>query len=335
MDLVLTLPGLFRPSADQVVRAPNLAHIVGIAGPPERELDGLDAMLAAYYGIEHSPETDCPLAPIRVAALGVDPGTAYWLAADPVTLIAGRDDVRLTGTVRDLDAYDVATLIRMLNAHFITDEIEFVAARPDAWFVRAPQNVRLRNRPLAAVTSRMLRDLLPIGPDAGTWRRWQNEIQMLMHEHPVNVVRERDGKAPANSVWFSEGGTRPARLAPARAVQTFADAGAAVALASHVGRPARAVPGTFDSILADSEDADVTIVVLTATHDLDAIERAWTSPVWTALLKGKLNAVTLLADDANGARAWTARRPGPWRRRMLPFVRHDLAPLFTAARDDT
>ena len=181
----------------------------------------------------------------------------------------------------------------------------------------------------------MLRDLLPMGPDAGTWRRWQNEIQMLMHEHPVNVARERDGKRARQQRLVFRGRNAPGALATARAVQTFADAGIAVALASHVGRPARAVPGTFDSILADCKDADVTIVVLTATHGLDAIERAWASPAWTALLKGKLNAVTLLADDADGARAWTARRPGPWRRRMLPFMRHDLAPLFTAARDDT
>jgi len=335
MHLVLTLPGLLALSADHGMRAPHLAHLVGIAPPPVRELDGLDAMLAAHYGVEHSAETDWPLAPIRVAAFGIDPGTAYWLAADPVTLVAGRDDVRLTGIVRDLDAYDAATLIRLLNAHFITDGIEFVAARPDAWFVRAQENVQLRTRPLAAVTGRTLRDLLPVGSDAGTWRRWQNEIQMLMHEHPVNVARERDGKAPANSVWFSEGGTRPAHVATARAVKTFADAGIAIALASHVGRPARAVPVTFDSVLADSGDADVTIVVLAATHDLDTVERAWTSPAWTALLNGKLNAVTLLADGTDSARAWTARRPGPWRRRMLRFARHDLAPLFTALRDDT
>jgi hypothetical protein len=334
MHLVLTLPGLGAQLADRDMRAPNVARLIAISGAPVHDPDGLDAMLAAYYGVERAAEADCPLAPIRLAALGVDPGTAYWLDADPVTLVAGRDDVRLAAVVRDLDPYDAATLIRMLNSHFTTDRIEFVAVRPDAWFLRTFENVRLRTRPLAAVTGRMLRDLLPTGPDAGTWRRWQNEIQMLLHEHPVNTARERDGKAPANSVWFSDGGRRPSRGATARVVQTFADSGIAVALASHVDRPARAVPAALDAILADSANAAVTVVVLAATLDVDAIEHRWTGPAWTALLRGSLDAVTLLTESAGGTRAWTAQRPGAWRRMMLPFAHHDLAPLFAAARSD-
>lgn len=335
MHLVLTLPGLGARLADRDVRAPNLARLVAIAGAPAHESDGLEAMLATYYGVERVEGADCPLAPIRLAALGVDPQTAYWLGADPVTLVAGRDDVRLTGVVRDLDPYDAATLIRMLNAHFMTDGIEFVAARPDAWFVRARERVRVRTRPLAAATGRMLRDLLPTGPDAGTWRRWQNEIQMLLHEHPVNTAREGAGKAPANSVWFSDGGTRPARRAAARAVLTFADEGIAVALASHVDRPARAVPGALAAILVADLDAALTIVVvLAATYEIAAIELQWTGPLWTALVRGKLDGVTLLTESGDGARAWTAHRPGAWRRLMLPFARHDLAPLVAAARKD-
>src|SRR4029453_12685849 len=334
MHLVLTLPGLGAQLAHRDVRPPNLARLIKIGGAPVHDPDGLDAMLARYYGIERAAAIDCPLAPIRLAALGVDPGTAYWLDADPGTRVARRDDVPPARGVRDLDPYDAATLIRMLNSHFTTDGIEFVAVRPDAWFVRAPEIVRLRTRPLAAATGRMLRDLLPTGPDGGTWRRWQNEIQMLLHEHPVNTARERDGKAPANSIWFSDGGTIPSHSAMARVVRTFADSGIAIALASHVDRPARAVPAAFGAILADSGNAAVIVVVLATTLDVDAIERDWTGPAWTALVRSKLDAVTLLTDGADGARAWTARRPGAWRRMMLPFAPPDLAPLFAAPRTD-
>jgi len=333
MQLVLALPGLAQVT-DGDVRAPNLARIIATSRPPARAPDGLDAMLAAYYGIGHAANADCPLAPVRLAALGVDPGTAFWLAADPVTLVAGRDDVRLTGVVRDLDPYDAAALIRMLNAHFVTDGIEFVAARPDAWFVRAATRAALRTRPLAAVTGRMLRDLLPTGPDSGTWRRWQSEIQMLLHVDPVNAARERDGKLPANSVWFSEGGTLAPYAGGAGAIRTFADGGVATALALHVGRPAQAVPDALDCVLADIDHAAVTIVALAPTLDLEFVERAWAGPAWTALVKGTLGAVTLLMDGGTGAVAWTAHRPGPWRRIASHFGRHDLAPLLAAARED-
>ncbi len=46
---------------------------------------------------------------------------------------------------------------------------------------------------------------------------------MLLHEHPVNAARERAGRPPANSVWFSGGGTLPPRAAPASSIRTFAD----------------------------------------------------------------------------------------------------------------
>ncbi len=90
-----SLPGLLAPGAERGSDAPHLARLIAAAGTPAREPDGLDAALAARYGIARND--DWPLAPIRAAALGVDTGDAYWLAADPVTLEAGHDDVRLAG----------------------------------------------------------------------------------------------------------------------------------------------------------------------------------------------------------------------------------------------
>ena len=328
MHLVLTLPGLVAQVADRVVHAPHIARLLAAAGPPTHKPDGLDDALAAYYGIEHASGTDCPLAPVRLAGVGVDPDTAFWLRADPVTLVAGRDDVRLTGTVRDLAVDDAAALIAMLNAHFESDGIVFVAARPDAWFVRAPVRVALLTRPVAAVAGRMLRDLLPTGPDAGTWRRWQNEIQMLLHQHPVNAARERDGKAPANSLWFSEGGTMPPRSRIADGIRTFANDGVATALAVYADSPARPVPEALHAAQAAADDAATTVVALHTPLDLDAVEHGWAAPAWTALVERKLDAVTMLVDGGDEAFAWTARRPTLRQRIALHFARHDLATLL-------
>ncbi len=210
MQLLLTIPGLLAPRARADGRAPHLPHLTRLlaAGAAVREPDGIGAALAPHYGIARG--NDWPLAAVRIKALGVDPGNAYWLAADPVTLVAGHDDVHLAGAVRDLAAEEAAALIDTLNAHFAADGIAFVAPRPDAWFVRAAIAPAITTRPLDAVAGRTLRECLPQGSDAGTWRRWQNEIQMLLHEHPVNAARERAGRAPANSVWLADGGSHPA-----------------------------------------------------------------------------------------------------------------------------
>jgi hypothetical protein len=330
MQLVLTLPGLLAHVKGGGSPAPNLARLLAASGVPTREPDGLAAALAARYGIAR--QTDWPLAPLRLAALGVDPGTAYWLAADPVTLVAGRDDVRLTGAVGDLTADEASALISTLNAHFANDGIAFVAPRPDAWFVRAPSQPALATHPLDVVAGRTLRALLPSGADAGKWRRWQSEMQMLLHEHPVNAERERKGQAPANGVWLSCGGTRPVRGRDSKAIRTWANDGIATALAAHGGTPAHTLPDALDAVLAKATDSDTIIVALDAPLDVAAVEHAWAAPAWAALARGMLAAVTLIANGGDDAIAWTARRPGLWQRLVGGFATHDLGALLEAAR---
>lgn len=353
VHLVLALPGLLAPDVRVGARlcAPHIARLIATAGAPSREPDGLDAALASRYGITR--ETDWPLAPIRLAALGVDPGHAYWLAADPVTLVAGRDDVRLHGPVTDLTRDESTDLIDALNAHFIDDGLAFVAPRPDAWFVRAADAPKLSTRPLPVAVGRTLRALLPSGADAGTWRRWQNEIQMLFHEHPVNLERERTGRAPANSVWFSCGGTLQARTASPTAIRTWANGGVVAALAAHAGAPALPPPDNLDRALAginlgptpsrlgihrDRTDrfvaADTIVVAIDPPLGIAAVERDWCQPACNALARGTLHTVTVITDGAGDAVAWTAGRFGWWRRIADGFTTHDLAPLFAAARTD-
>jgi len=345
VHLVVTLPGLLRPpGADGAPPrrapdargampvpagpAPALARLIAAAGAPVPERDGIGAALAPHYGVTR--QCDWPLAAIRAAALGVEPGAAYWLAADPVTLEAGRDDLRLTGAVTDLAPGEAAALIATLNAHFRADGLVFVAPRPGAWFVATPGVQEIATRPLAAAVGRSLRLLLPAGKDAGKWQRWHSEIQMLLHEHPVNAARERAGRAPVNSVWLDGGGTHPAPAAPA--VRTFANGGIAAALAAHAGQPAAAVPAALDAALAAAGGATTIVVALDAAGDVGAVERAWAAPAWATLASGAIESVALIADGDGAAVVWAARRPRGWERIAARLRAPDLASLLAAAR---
>ena len=332
MQLVLALPGLLAlrdPDAPHV-HAPALAHLLATAGAPVRHEGGLDAALASRYGVLR--QSDWPLAPIRLAALGVDPRDAFWLAADPVTLVVGRDDVQLAAVVDDLARADADALVATLNAHFAADGLAFVAPRPDAIFVSVATRPRLSTYPLTSTSGQSLRKLLPEGPDAGAWRRWQSEIQMLLHEHPVNVERERIGRPPANSLWFSHGGTMPARSVSGPSIRTFATDVVAAALAMHAGSPARAVPARLDDALADAEGAESIVVALPPPLEWPSVERMWAAPAREGLAAGRLATVTLIADDAGDAVAWRASDPGFWKRIAGRLARHELAPLLAAAR---
>jgi hypothetical protein len=329
MHLVLALPGLLAPSVARDRAAPHLARLLALAGTPEREADGLDPALAARYGIRRA--SDWPLAAIRASALGIDTGTAYWLRADPVALEAGSNDVQLQDAVRDLDPADSAALVAALNAHFAGDGITFVAPRADTWFVRGGIPIALSTRPLAVVAGRMVRDFMASGPDAGQWRRWQSEIEMLLHTHPVNAAREAQGKRSVNGVWLSEGGV--ATPAATGSVRTFAESGIAGALARHAGAPAAPVPVSLDAALGAAADAAMVVVVLPAQIDLARLDDAWAQPAWNALARSRLATIAIIADGGGDALVWTARPPGPWQRIARSFARGDLARALAATRE--
>ncbi len=348
--LVISLPQLLRlPAADDAPSrargraaaapgpgrnaAPGLARLLAAAGRPAREDDGSDAALAAVYGIAR--QQDWPLAAIGAASHGLDPGPGYWLCADPVTLVAGRDDVQLVGRVADLEPADVAALLATLNAHFAADGLAFVAPAADAWFARVEGAPAIATRPLATVLGATLRTSLPAGADAGKWRRWQNEIQMLLHDHPVNAVREATGRPVANSLWFWGGGSAVAPAPDATRIRSYADGGMTSALARHAGRPARPPPAALDSVLADcaGDDTDGIVVALPPPLALADLERDWTAPAWSALASGALGAVTLIADGGGAAIVATARRPGAWARLAARLAAPALAPLLAAARN--
>jgi hypothetical protein len=332
MQLILALPALFEGRDDTVASgaAPALSHLMARAGTPERRAGGLDAALAAHYGVER--QHDWPLAPICLAALGIEPGDGYWLAADPVTVEVGLSSAELAGIVGDLDRMETDALVATLNAHFASDELAFVAPRPGRIFVRAATATRLSTVAAAAALRRPLRPLLPQGQDAATWRRWQSEIEMLLHEHPVNVERERAGRAQVHAFWFSQGGTLAPLRQPAARIATFASNGIARALAAFAGAPAHALPDDFRGARAAAGPVDSIVAAPAAALDLASLERAWAAPARAALSAGSLTAVQIFAESAGDAIIWHAGRPTLWQRIAGRFEAHDLRTLLDAAR---
>jgi hypothetical protein len=314
MELLFVLPGLLDSARDGAApaRAPALATLLAWSGAPSRNANGLDAELTARYAVAR--QADWPLAAIHAASLGLTSGGAYWLAADPVTLIVGLDDVAFSGIVDDLSSDDANALVATLNAHFADDGIEFTAAKPDAIFARLAAAPRLATHPPVATPDRPLRFRLPEGADAARFRRWQSEIQMLLHEHPVNIEREKRGRAPVNAIWFSAGGVLPPRPSPSPAICTFANKGIAIALAAHVGAPAQPLPASTAAALNGAAGAELVVVALASSIALAEIEAAWAEPARDALARGRVDAVTILTEEAGDAVGWRARRPGLWQR---------------------
>jgi hypothetical protein len=305
---------------------PGLARLLQHGGTPSAQVETIAEWLAPRYGVAR--QIDWPLAPLLLKASGIDPGDGWWLVADPVTLVAGRDDVRFTGRVGDLAASDTQALLAQLNMHFAADGLAFVAPRPDRWFVRAPRPMTIATSALTRAIGQPLHPLQPQGADAGTWRRWTSEIEMLLYEHPVNVDRERRGMTSVNSVWFSAGGRLPPPDRSQVAPRSFAADQEIAALAQHAGSAHSPLPTQLASALAQApRDRDLVIVIDDSTA-AEQLEQRWTGPAWESLLRGDLAAVTIAIDDGLATRAWTTARPG-WRSRLAGrFAPPDLAALL-------
>lgn len=328
MKLTLIVPGLLALPAATLAAIPALNDLARHAGPPALARDGLLPALANAFGIAG----DAPLAPLLAAGAGMEPDDDYVLVADPVTLVAGRDDVVLAGKVTDLDRDAAAALIGTLNRHFAGDAIAFVAPRPDAWFLRAERDLALVTTPTWAVLGQPIFAHLPRGPEGKTWQRWQTEIQMLLFENDVNNARERRGLPPVSGVWLWGGGRLPALDVP-DPVQVFAAEGIigdlARGLARQTGHAADGVPAACGAMLAgktpESPNALVTLPEITSDYALAQFAADWLAPAVAALARGGIDALDVIADGGGMAACWTALRPSAFRRfakwrRSQPFA---------------
>ena len=136
----------------------------------------------------------------------------YWIRADPVHLHIEHDQILLADSrVFRISSQEADQLTELLNQHFAANgqEMVFLPLWPDRWYVRAAKIPPAKTHLLGEVANKSINELLPFGKNAGLWRGLFNEIQMLLHEHPLNQLREARGEPAINSVWFWGGGSMP------------------------------------------------------------------------------------------------------------------------------
>ncbi len=331
--LVLVVPGLLALASQDLATMRSLSELAHFAGTPHIEPRGIAAALFATLGVDR----ETPVAPLALLGAGGDPRDDYVLRADPVHLVADRDRIALVQTIDDLSPEDANVLGQMLDRHFASDDLRFEAVRPDAWFARRSQPANIATTPPDAVRGRNVLASMPSGADGGVWKRWQNEIEMMMHDHPVNVAREARGALAVSGIWFSGGG----RMADVRSLPPTIVAAPptrlgdlARGIAAHAAPADKKGPGSksrfrrfepgpflsgevdggFEQLMAPALDANrgaMRLAVLEHAGDLDA---KWLAPALQRLGTQGLHALHLIADGNGTAATWTAHAPRFWRR---------------------
>jgi hypothetical protein len=321
-SLVLVVPGLLALPAQLLARVRSLRALARYADPPRAEPRGIAAALFATLGVV--PAT--PVAPLALLGAGGDPGDDYVLCADPVHLAADRDTVLLVQTIEDLAQDDAATLVRMLDRHFADDGVRFEAVRPDAWFARRRHPAELVTTSPDVARGRRLIANLPRGADSGTWKRWQNEIEMLLYEHPVNAAREQSGMPAANALWFWGGGRMmdvgsvPPTIVAAPQTRL---GDVARGIARRAGRDCAPMNADPAQLVAEADAMNIDTagtpllcmaVLPPLGDDLQRVEATWLVPAIELLTTRRIGALHVVADGNGAAATWTATAPTLWQR---------------------
>ena len=169
-----------------------------------------DHLRFALFGIE--PGGFVPVAALtHVCDRKKEPQDEYfWLRADPVTMWADMAQVFMTSHgFADLDPFERNEIENTIRAVLLEEGIDLHSEHPERWCIALGEPLDFEFTPLDEALGMDVADALPDHPEARFWRRILNEIQVALHQCPVNVRRRQRGKQEINSVWFWGGGFIP------------------------------------------------------------------------------------------------------------------------------
>lgn len=316
-------PALRQAIADRGARWPQLARLGGrgsIRALPASH-DGLrvwqNALLDALGVHDHARHPSGAVT--RTGDVG-ETARGFWMQLQPMHLIAGLD--RLTAVVlhgaNDVSRAELVELEPTIGAHLRTAGMHLVTTSHDDWLVHSERPLDVQTATPESAAANPLEQAMPRGRDAPALRRLMTELQMLLHEHPVNIARQRRGVPEINSVWF-HGSGELGELQRYALPQAFGDDLYLRGIYRLHDAEVTAAPRDAQAMLARLASRAVAVV---AADDVDVLEAAWIAPLTRALTTGAIARLDVILD------CWrvTVTRPA-----LLKFWRGARTPAEWAA----
>jgi hypothetical protein len=262
LSCLLALLAKGRAKLDEAIFEPSLAQAFGI------ETEAYAAI--SWLGEGHDPEGYC------------------WMYADPVHFSLQRDYFSLAYPAPlVLPSDENAVLLDAINKHFSEDGLVFCIGASGRWYLRTTDAPEISTTLPAAVAGRDVRAYQPQGPDAARWKRIMYELQMLLHQHPVNEAREARGELPVNSLWLSGQGRLPAHTKAASFACVYAQQPIARGLGTLGGAKVEALPLLQDYLVASTNN-DLLVIDAKRPDCAD-----WLRAMQSLVRAGKLERLTL------------------------------------------
>ncbi|BFI96145.1 MAG: hypothetical protein RSP_16550 [Rhodanobacter sp.] len=202
-----------------------------------------DEKRSRLESLSHAFRTDAsglPAAALIRQHLAGDAGEDSWLNADPAWVQPDMTGVRLLacGSML-LDMDEARAFAEVLQPAFAEAGLQLEISAPDHWQLRLASDTPLPE--FAAPEQALGEDLYPHLPQGAAGRLWRvllNEVQVLLHQHPLNAARQSRGLPPVNSLWPWGAGRLPASLQSV-SVGVIGNDALLQAMALHAGMPSQ------------------------------------------------------------------------------------------------
>ena len=277
----------------------------------ERVSEPLD-LLGSVLELLGMPRPQEGLAAIRMWGQTGDRPTVWISAADPVYLEPRLDHIclhamRETG----IPASELRTLFDHLQ-RTLAEGKDYGFARLGTYgYLRAGSPMATATLPAHVIDRQSPNDYMPAGDQAAEFRNLLSEIEMALHEHPVNVERQLQELQPVNSLWLWGGGYAPEpRTVPHPPL--FADDPLLRGYWESVTGVVDTWPGTIDACL-EASLAGFVAVTPGFDDDVESFESCLRD-LRSALWSGRLSQLTLMFADGIRANVKPADRYRIWRR---------------------
>ena len=321
VHLTLLVPELIWPEpADQLalgnLTTPGLEWLLARARHERRPRRPFERILADCFGMSNAP-----FGALRLLGEGSeDARSGHWLCADPVHLRLHQESIILADAgAFDLEADEARCLAAALNAEF-ADIGKFHVASTRRWYLRLNVPVDHPVEPISAVAGRRVAG--EINGIALPLTRWLNEVQMFLHRHPLNELREQIGQPAINSLWLWGGGSLPTAMA-ANFSAVFSNDPLAAGFARAAGLPLHARSGSLAALLPLAGERPLVLIdqllpyVVSEDGEgwrsaLEQLDADWFAPLKKALGK-QVDRISLIAPTVYGELRYTLTAGDHWK----------------------
>jgi hypothetical protein len=276
------------------------------------------------YG-DHPPASVAAVALAHPSLENATPADrAVWLAT-PLHLVAGLTSVHFARrSILRLERAEVEELAASFGETFRGSGFELrpVEGGELLLFGPAPDAPSATTEP-ARMLLTSVAEALAAGEGAPALRRLGSEIEMWLHEHPLNTRRSQRGAPAVAALWVWGGGSPPLSRATASGEVAAAAYGSDAyvrGLWRLAGGEAQPMPVDWAAVMAEPHAARA-LAVVEVTELLHAnpswrladavaqIDRGLLSPLLAALHRGELDSLALVAND----RCLTVHARDRWR----------------------